>query len=90
MTSIPPTLEGWVYIIPIHVPLERIMTSIPPTLEEWVYIIPIHETLDVSLYMGSIYSNTPPQSELPAQRCSRLDNKKANTFYIKLYSDMST
>src|SRR6185312_7007424 len=29
--------------------------------------------------MGSIYSNTPPQSELPAQRCSRLDNKKANT-----------
>ena len=28
--------------------------------------------------MGSIYSNTP-QSELPAQRCSRLDNKKANT-----------
>ena len=32
-----------------------------------------------SIYMGSIYSNTPPQSELPAQRCSRLDNKKANT-----------
>ena len=29
--------------------------------------------------MGSIYSNTPPQSELPAQRCSRLDNKKSNT-----------
>ena len=29
--------------------------------------------------MGSIYSNTRPQSELPAQRCSRLDNKKANT-----------
>ena len=28
---------------------------------------------------GLIYSNTPPQSELPAQRCSRLDNKKANT-----------
>ena len=26
-----------------------------------------------------IYTNTPPQSELPAQRCSRLDNKKANT-----------
>ena len=35
--------------------------------------------LDGSLYMGSIYTNTPPQSELPAQRCSRLDNKKANT-----------
>ena len=32
-----------------------------------------------SIHMGSIYSNTPPQSELPAQRCSRLDNKKANT-----------
>ena len=29
--------------------------------------------------MSSIYSNTPPQSELSAQRCSRLDNKKANT-----------
>ena len=29
--------------------------------------------------MGSIYTNTLPQSELPAQRCSRLDNKKANT-----------
>ena len=32
-----------------------------------------------SIHMGSIYSNIPPQSELPAQRCSRLDNKKANT-----------
>ena len=26
-----------------------------------------------------IHTNTLPQSELPAQRCSRLDNKKANT-----------
>jgi len=26
-----------------------------------------------------IYTNTLPQSELPVQRCSRLDNKKANT-----------
>ena len=59
MTSIPPTLEGWVYIIPIHGPLERIMASIPPTLEEWVYIISIHEPLDGPLYMGSIYSNPP-------------------------------
>ena len=25
------------------------------------------------------YTNTPAQSELPAQRCSKLDNKKANT-----------
>ena len=33
----------------------------------------------VSIHMGSIYTNTPPQSELPTQRCSRLDNKKANT-----------
>ena len=32
-----------------------------------------------SIHMGSIYTNTPLQSELPAQRCSRLDNKKANT-----------
>ena len=32
-----------------------------------------------SIHMGSIYTKTPPQSELPAQRCSRLDNKKANT-----------
>ena len=32
-----------------------------------------------SIHMGSIYTNTPPQSELPTQRCSRLDNKKANT-----------
>ena len=79
-TSIPPTLEGWVYIIPIHGPLERIMASIPPTLEEWVYIIPIHGPL----YIGSIYSNTPPQSELSAQRCSRLDNKKANTRHTQL------
>jgi hypothetical protein len=32
--------------------------------------------------MGSIYSNTPPQSEQQAQRCSRLDKKRvqrANT-----------
>ena len=49
------------------------------TLEGWVYKDPIHGPLDGPLYMGSIYSNTPPQSELPAQRCSRLDNKKANT-----------
>ena len=52
------------------------------TLEGWVYKDPIHGPLDGPLYMGSIYTNTPPQSELPAQRCSRLDNKKvqrANT-----------
>ena len=33
----------------------------------------------VSIHMGSIYTNTPPQFELPTQQCSRLDNKKANT-----------
>ena len=34
----------------------------------------------MSLYTwANIYTNTPPQSKLPAQRCSRLYNKKANT-----------
>ena len=55
------------------------IACIPPTLEGWVYIMPIHGPLDGPIHTGSIYSNTPPQSELPAQRCSRLDNKKANT-----------
>ena len=58
--------------------MERIVACIPPTLDGWVYIEHIHGPLDGPLYMGSIYSNTPPQSELPAQRCSKLDNKKAN------------
>ena len=42
----------------------------------------IHGPLDGPLYMGSIYTNTPPQSELSTQRCSRPDKKKvqrANT-----------
>ena len=52
---------------------------IPPNPRRVGYIVPIHGPLDEPLYMGSIYSNTPPQSELPVQRCSRLDNKKANT-----------
>ena len=51
------------------------MACIPPNPRRVGYIVPIHGPLD----MGSIYSNTPPQSELPAQQCSRLDNKKANT-----------
>ena len=55
------------------------MACIPPNPRRVGYIVPIHGSLDGSLYMGSIYSNIPPQSELPAQRCSRLDNKKANT-----------
>ena len=56
------------------------------TLEGWVYKDPIHGPLYGPLYMGSIYSNTPPQSEQPTQRCSRLDkmrvqveHKRANT-----------
>ena len=45
------------------------------TLDEWVYI-----DLYMGLYTCAQYTPTPPrQSELPAQRCSRLDNKKANT-----------
>ena len=51
-------------------------------LERWVYMDPIHGPLDGPLYMGSIYTNTLSQSELPMQRCSRLDKKKvqkANT-----------
>ena len=51
------------------------MACIPPNPRRVEYIVPIHGPL----YMCSIYTNTPPQSELPAQRCSRLDNKKANT-----------
>ena len=49
------------------------------TLEEWVYIVPIHGPLDEPLYTGSHIHQHPPQSELPVQRCSRLDNKKSNT-----------
>ena len=55
------------------------MACIPPNPRRVGYIDPIHGPLDGPLYMCSIYSNTPPQSELPAQQCSRLDNKKANT-----------
>ena len=62
MASITPTLEGWVYIIPIHGPLKRIMASIPPTLEEWVYIIPIHGPLDGPLYTWAQYTPTPLRS----------------------------
>ena len=54
---------------------------IPPN-PRWVGIYrPIHEPLNGPLYMGSIYSNTPPQSELPAQRCSRLDKKRVQIEY---------
>jgi len=59
------------------------MACIPPNPRRVGYIAPIHGPLDGPLYMGSIYSNTPPQSELPAQQCSRLDNKKANRSDLK-------
>ena len=59
--------------------MERIMACIFPNPRRVGYIVPIYGSLDGPLYMGSIYTNTLPQSELPAQRCSRLDNKKANT-----------
>jgi len=55
------------------------MACIPPNPRKVGYINPIHGLLDESLYMGSHIHQLPPQSELPAQRCSRLDNKKANT-----------
>ena len=58
------------------------MACIPPNPRRVGYIVPIHVPLDGPLYMSSIYTNTPLQSELPSQRCSRLDKKKvqrANT-----------
>ena len=58
------------------------MACIPSNPRRVGYIVSIHGPLDGPLYMGShIHQHPPPppQSELPAQRCSRLDNKKANT-----------
>ena len=55
------------------------MACIPPNPRRVGYIDPIHGPLDGPLYMGSHIHKHPPQFELPAQRCSRLDNKKANT-----------
>ena len=55
------------------------MACIPPNPRRVGYIDTIHGPLDESLYMGSHIHQHPPQSELPAQRCSRLDNNKANT-----------
>ena len=53
--------------------------SIPPNPRRVGYIVSVHKPLDEPLYMGSHIHQHPPQSELPAQWCSRLDNKKANT-----------
>ena len=55
------------------------MVCIPPKPKRVGYIDSIHGPLDGPLYMCSHIHQHPPQSELPAQRCSRLDNKKANT-----------
>ena len=56
------------------------MACIPPNPRRVGYIVPI-QPLDGPLYMGHkathTYTNTPPQSELPAQRCSRLDSKES-------------
>ena len=54
---------------------ENNCVSIPPNPRRVGYIVSVHGPL----YMGSHIHQHPPQSELPAQRCSRLDNKKANT-----------
>ena len=54
------------------------MACIPPNPRRVGYIDPIHGPLDGPLYMGSHIHQHPPQSELPAQRSSRLDNEKAN------------
>ena len=55
------------------------MRCIPLNPRRVGYIDPIHGPLDGPLYMGSHIHQHPPQSEQPAQRCSRLNNKKANT-----------
>ena len=58
---------------------ENNCVSIPPNPIRVGYTVSVHGPLDGPLYMGSHIHQHPPQSELPAQRCSRLDNKKANT-----------
>jgi hypothetical protein len=55
------------------------MACIPPNPRRVEYIDHVHGPVDGPLYMGSDIHQHPPQSELPAQRCSRLDNKKAKT-----------
>ena len=55
------------------------MVCIPPNPRRVGYINTIHRPLDGPLYMGPHIHQPPRQSELPAHRCSRLDNKKANT-----------
>ena len=59
--------------------LEEMTRCIPPNPRRVGNIIAIHGPQDGPLYMGSHIHQHPPQSELPVQRCSTLDNKKANT-----------
>ena len=54
---------------------------IPPNPRMVGYIDPIHGPLDGPLYMGSHIQQHPPQSKLPAQRCSRLDKKRVQRVY---------
>ena len=74
---IPPTLDGWVYIEPIHGPL-----GVP--LYTWAQYTPTTPR-SLNYRRSGVQDWTtrkitpPPQSELPTQRCSRLDNKKVNT-----------
>ena len=58
---------------------ENNCVSIPPNPRMVGYIVSVHGPLDGPPYMGSHIHQHPPQSELTAQRCSRMDNKKANT-----------
>ena len=58
------------------------MICIPPNPRRVGYIDPIHEPLDGPLYMDSHIHQHPPQSEQPAQRCSRLDNEKVHVGQI--------
>jgi len=66
------------------------MRCIPPNPRRVGYIVPIHEPLDEPLYMGSHIHQHPPQSELPAQRCSRLDKKKVQVEYKELIPPAAT
>ena len=83
MACIPPTLEGWVYIIPTYGPLDE-------PLYTWAQYTPTHpRSLNYrrsGVQDWTTRKLTPPQSEQPTQRCSRLDkmrvqveHKRANT-----------
>ena len=58
------------------------------------YIDPIHGPLDgpldVPLYMDSHIHQHPPQSEQPAQQCSRLDKKRVQRANIPPQPQLAT